>query len=138
MFGSAAGPVGTTSAEVEAGWERPKTAEKGRTSALDGVPMALPALSLATKLVHRAEKNVFQVEPVDGDDVGTRLMALVVDARAARQDPESSCGWRHALRRTGARRWKGSRSEMGKSVHQPSGHRTLAGAMAACRSGGKP
>jgi XTP/dITP diphosphohydrolase len=51
--------------------------------------MALPALSLATKLVHRAEKNGVQVDPVDGDDVGARLMALVVEARAAGQDPEA-------------------------------------------------
>jgi XTP/dITP diphosphohydrolase len=85
------GPVGavTTSAEVEAGWEQQKAAEKGRSSAVDGVPMALPALSLATKLVHRAEKNGVDVDPVDGDDVGARLMALVVEARAAGQDPEA-------------------------------------------------
>ena len=53
----------TTAADVEAGWERQKAAEKGRTSAVDGVPMALPALSLATKLVHRAEKNGVDVDP---------------------------------------------------------------------------
>ena len=29
------------------------------------------------------------VDPVDGDDVGARLMALVVEARAAGQDPEA-------------------------------------------------
>jgi XTP/dITP diphosphohydrolase len=51
--------------------------------------MALPALSLATKLVHRAEKNGVQVDPVDGDDLGSRLMALVVEARAAGRDPET-------------------------------------------------
>jgi XTP/dITP diphosphohydrolase len=90
VFGPAAGSVGTTtSAEVEAGWERQKAAEKGRTSAVEGVPMALPALSLATKLVHRAEKNGVEVDPVDGDGVGARLMALVVEARAAGQDPEA-------------------------------------------------
>ena len=91
VFGPVTGPGGalTTSADVEAGWELQKAAEKGRTSAVDGVPMALPALSLATKLVHRAEKNGVDVDPVDGDDVGARLMALVVEARAAGQDPEA-------------------------------------------------
>ena len=91
VFGPVTGPVGalTTSADAEAGWEQQKAAEKGRTSAVDGVPMALPALSLATKLVHRAEKNGVDVDPVDGDDVGARLMALVVEARAAGQDPEA-------------------------------------------------
>ncbi len=99
VFGPATGAAGTvtTSADVEAGWERQKAAEKGRTSAVDGVPMALPALSLATKLVHRAEKNGIDVDPVDGDDVGARLMALVVEARAAGQDPEAEL--RQAARR---------------------------------------
>jgi XTP/dITP diphosphohydrolase len=78
-----------TAADVEAGWERQKAAEKGRSSAVDGVPMALPALSLATKLVHRAEKNGVEVLPVLGEGLGDRLMALVVEARAAGLDAES-------------------------------------------------
>ena len=78
-----------TAADVESGWERQKAVEKGRTSSVDGVPMALPALSLATKLVHRAEKNGVAVDPVDGDDLGARLMALVVEARAAGLDAET-------------------------------------------------
>jgi XTP/dITP diphosphohydrolase len=40
--------------EVEANWESLKTAEKGRSSALEGVPWALPALALAEKVVGRA------------------------------------------------------------------------------------
>ena len=84
-----AAAAAATAADVEAGWERLKAAEKGRTSAVEGVPMALPALSLATKLVHRAEKNGVAVDPVEGDDLGARLMALVVEARAAGQDPEA-------------------------------------------------
>ncbi len=78
-----------TAADVEAGWERRKAHEKGRTSAVDGVPLALPALSLAAKLVHRAEKNGVPVAPETGPGVGDRLMALVVEARAAGLDPES-------------------------------------------------
>ena len=84
-----AGASASTAADVELGWERQKATEKGRTSAVDGVPMALPALSLATKLVHRAEKNGVQIEPVAGDDLGARLMALVVEARAAGSDAET-------------------------------------------------
>jgi XTP/dITP diphosphohydrolase len=86
-----------TAADVESGWERQKAVEKGRTSAVDGVPMALPALSLATKLVHRAEMNGVAVDPVDGDDLGARLMALVVEARAAGLDAEAEL--RNAARR---------------------------------------
>ncbi len=138
VFGSAAGPVGTTSAEVEAGWERQKAAEKGRTSAVEGVPMALPALSLATKLVHRAEQNGVQVDPVDGDDVGARLMALVVEARAAGEDPEAQlrlAARRYAERVRAAERKPG---RMGKSGHQPSGQPYIGLPSGVPRSGGKP
>jgi len=86
VFGST---TAESAADVEAGWERQKAAEKGRASAVDGVPMALPALSLATKLVHRAEKNGVDVGPADGDTVGARLMALVLEARATGLDAET-------------------------------------------------
>ena len=95
VFGTS---TAATAADVEAGWERQKAAEKGRSSAVDGVPMALPALSLATKLVHRAEKNGVGVDPVDGDDLGARLMGLVVESRAAGLDAEAEL-------RTAARRF---------------------------------
>jgi XTP/dITP diphosphohydrolase len=37
-------------------WEELKVAEKGRTSAVDGVPLAQPALALAAKLISRASR----------------------------------------------------------------------------------
>jgi XTP/dITP diphosphohydrolase len=98
VFGST---TAATAADVEAGWERQKAAEKGRASAVDGVPMALPALSLATKLVHRAEKNGVHVDPVDGDGLGARLMALVVEARRLGLDAETEL--RREARRFAAR-----------------------------------
>jgi XTP/dITP diphosphohydrolase len=103
-----------TAADVEAGWERQKAAEKGRSSAVDGVPMALPALSLATKLVHRAEKNGVDVEPVEGDDLGARLMSLVVESRAAGLDAEAEL-------RTAARRFvdRVRAAEAGEAGPQP-------------------
>ncbi len=45
-----------SAAAVEANWETIKRAQKGRTSAVDGVPLAQPALALAAKLMSRAEK----------------------------------------------------------------------------------
>lgn len=51
-----AGDSAATPAEVEANWEMLKRAEKGRTSAVDGVPLAQPALALAAKLASRAER----------------------------------------------------------------------------------
>lgn len=46
-----------SSTDVLENWERIKKAEKGRTSAHDGVPTGQPALPLATKLIYRAQKN---------------------------------------------------------------------------------
>ena len=45
-----------TSAEQETRWEELKRAEKQRSSAVDGVPLALPAVALAAKLVSRAHR----------------------------------------------------------------------------------
>jgi XTP/dITP diphosphohydrolase len=81
--------------EVEANWETLKHAEKGRASVLEGVPMALPALALADKVVGKAAK--VDVRPVAGDSLGDRLLALVVEARAAGEDPEQEL--RDAVRR---------------------------------------
>jgi XTP/dITP diphosphohydrolase len=89
-------------AEVEANWEQLKAAEKGRSSVLEGVPMALPALALADKVVGKAAKvgvtpepGSRVVEPVE--TLGDRLLALVVEARAAGVDPEQAL--RTAVRR---------------------------------------
>jgi XTP/dITP diphosphohydrolase len=89
----ASGPA-SDAAAVNETWERQKITEKGRTSALDGVPLAQPALSLAAKLVARADRAALDVVPDSGDDIGERLFAVVRDAVAAGVDPEG------ALRRT--------------------------------------
>jgi XTP/dITP diphosphohydrolase len=81
-------------AAVNESWERLKIAEKGRTSAVDGVPVAQPALALAGKLVARAGRAGLDVEPAETDEIGARLLAVVRDAVAAGIDPETS------LRRT--------------------------------------
>jgi XTP/dITP diphosphohydrolase len=81
--------------EVEANWETLKATEKGRSSVLEGVPLALPALALADKVVGKAAK--VGVTPVRGSSLGDRLLALVVEARAAGQDPEQEL--RDAVRR---------------------------------------
>ena len=77
--------------EVVQNWEAIKRAEKGRTSAFDGIPSTLPALLYADEVVRKARS--IGVEPdVGAADLGDRLLALVVEARAAGVDPE------HALR----------------------------------------
>jgi XTP/dITP diphosphohydrolase len=75
-------------------WERQKVAEKGRTSAADGVPFNQPALALAAKLVARAQRADLGVALPPDHGIGSRLMALVVEAVEAGVDPEA------ALRRT--------------------------------------
>lgn len=50
---------------VAANWDQIKAAEKGRTSALDGVPVALPALALTSKIQKRATNAGYGTTGVD-------------------------------------------------------------------------
>ncbi len=85
--------------DVLENWERIKKAEKGRTSAHDGVPTGQPALPLAAKLVYRAQKNHLSTPAhpnsetrersiVDEEIVGSELLALVSWAVEHDVDPE--------------------------------------------------
>ena len=87
------------SAEVIQNWEEIKKVEKGRTSALDGVAMAQPALPLIEKLLYRAAKYGIDVvfpEVVDldgaGDEsaVGQALLTVIAWAHANGVDAESA------------------------------------------------
>ncbi len=88
-----------TVGDVEANWEAIKAAEKGRTSALDGVPLAQPALALASAMIGRTAKAGLDV-PVRGvvavpaevndDSIGDLLLAVVALARAGGVDPEAA------------------------------------------------
>ncbi|AEE47145.1 MazG family protein [Cellulomonas fimi] len=73
-----------------AAWDRLKRAEKDRASAFDGVPRGLGALARAQKLVARAERSgaVGDVPREDGDGLGERLFALVLEARRSGLDAE--------------------------------------------------
>jgi len=82
-------------------WEAIKASEKQRTSVLDGLPPTLPALLLADKVLDRLTRSTPPAEvseiarrgvtPGDpADDIGERLLALVVEARAAGVDPEQA------------------------------------------------
>jgi XTP/dITP diphosphohydrolase len=89
----------STAAHVEARWDELKRTEKQRTSVLDGVPVTLPALSLAAKVVGRAARAGV-APPLDFDPlspVGDVLLAVVDRARAEGVDPEQAL--RDAVRR---------------------------------------
>jgi XTP/dITP diphosphohydrolase len=94
VFGDGAGAAAATAESVEANWEALKAAEKGRTSAMDGVPLAQPALALAAKLLSRAEKAGIEVgvPAVDagGADLGDLLLGVVALARRQKVDPEAA------------------------------------------------
>ncbi|MGC4940664.1 MazG family protein [Kribbella sp. DT2] len=85
-------------ADVEANWETIKAAEKQRSSVLEGIPVALPALALADKVVSRASKVLPAVETpvIDESAVGGALLDLVRQARAVGVDPEQAL--RNAVR----------------------------------------
>ncbi len=82
--------------DVEANWEVLKAAEKQRSSVIEGVPVALPALAYADKVVGRLERAGQRVDQ-SGDGIGDQLLALVLRARADGRDPEQEL--RDAVRR---------------------------------------
>lgn len=91
-----AGAAGTA-AEVETRWEQIKQAEKGRESGMDGVPVALPALARADKVLGRLERTGLgpdELPAVPGmalpDDLGAHLLGLVAAARRAGVDAEGA------------------------------------------------
>ena len=84
--------------EVDRNWEALKAAEKQRSSPLDGIPPALPALAYADKVLGRLTKaGVLGPDLPPGDALGDRLLGLVVEARAEGMDPEQEL--RVAVRR---------------------------------------
>lgn len=85
--------VAETSQEVSENWEQIKAVEKPhRTSPLDGIPESLPALARAGKAAGRlSSAGRFDLAQAAGagDDLGSRLFALVLEARESGQDPEA-------------------------------------------------
>lgn len=75
--------------EVAANWEAIKKAEKGRDSVFDGIPSHLPALLYALKVLKKSTSVAPDLLPDDDGSLGSRLLALVADARAEGLDPET-------------------------------------------------
>jgi len=71
-------------------WERIKKAEKSRDSVLDGIALSQPALSLAAKILQRAERAGVAVQLPSGSGLGATLLRLVADARSQSLDPEAA------------------------------------------------
>ena len=97
-----------TAGQVVANWDRIKTAEKGRSSVMEGIPTALPSLLLAAKVQRRAASLGFDWESVEGaypkvteeleelraepseEELGDLLFAVVNVARHLGFDPEGA------------------------------------------------
>ncbi len=88
--------------ELEVNWANIKSSEKSRESVTDGVPIAMPALQLATQLSYRARDNeIKSVSPdlvlavselvgeVSPEAIAQILLATVELARSADLDAES-------------------------------------------------
>ena len=94
VFGDAPQGDAATINEV---WESIKAGEKQRLSVTDGLPGSLPALLYADKVVDRLARDGASVDADPDGDLGERLLALVVEARASGVDPEQTL--RDAVRR---------------------------------------
>ena len=83
--------------EIIENWEAIKALEKGRTSAIDGIAMAQPALPLVAKILYRAEKyNVdlhvdeYSSEKATEKSVGEALASVIAWAHENGIDPENA------------------------------------------------
>lgn len=81
-------------------WEQRKAVEKGRTSALEGIPEQLSALSRASKIIGRARSHRVPLDlpeaPVTAGDLGSEVLDLV--ARAQRHGIDAEQAVRQAVR----------------------------------------
>ena len=89
----------SSSDKVLENWEALKAIEKGRTSAVEGVPLTQPALPLVAKLLYRAEKNKISLtlpraistpKVATEQAVGEVLLATIAWAMANGVDPEGA------------------------------------------------
>lgn len=80
-----AGGAASSAEEVDAAWQAIKATEKQRSSVFEGIPDTLPALAFADKVLGRLDG----VE-ISGDDLGSRLLAIVAEARASGVDAEET------------------------------------------------
>ena len=96
VFGDA--EIASAAAQTDA-WEKQKADERaarGETSAMDGVPLALPALLRARKLVSRAARAGLApetpepAEPVTEQSIGEMLFAAAALAERSGIDPEQA------------------------------------------------
>ena len=74
-------------------WEQRKAAEKGRTSALQGIPEQLSALARANKIISRARSRRVEValpdDPTTAEEVGTQILDAGCPGSGGRNRPRT-------------------------------------------------
>lgn len=94
-----AGTKVDNSQDVLENWEKQKALEKGRSSIIDGVPLAQPALPLAVKVVYRINKLNYSLpisqplklsDQTNQDQFGEILLGLIAQAVEKGLDPEAA------------------------------------------------
>lgn len=94
-----AGTKVDNSQDVLENWEKQKVLEKGRSSIIEGVPLAQPALPLATKVVYRINKLNYSLpisqpvklsDQINQDQFGEILLGLIAQAVEKGLDPEAA------------------------------------------------
>lgn len=80
--------------DMMATWEAAKQHEKQRSSALEGIPAAMPTLARAAKVVARTRHVHLPVaqddEPITAEEVGTQILSLVQRAQASGVDADQA------------------------------------------------
>lgn len=75
-------------------WEQRKAAEKGRTSALQGIPEQLSALARANKVIGNVRSRRVEVvlpdEPTTAEEAGAQILTMAARAQACGIDPEQA------------------------------------------------
>jgi len=80
--------------DLHGSWEHRKAMEKGRTSALEGIPEQLSALGRANKVIARSRSRRVPVmlddAPISAAELGDAMMSLAARAHASGIDPEQA------------------------------------------------
>jgi XTP/dITP diphosphohydrolase len=81
-------------ADLHHTWEQRKAVEKGRTSALQGIPEQMSALARAHKIISRARSRrvplALPEERIEADALGSEIVRMVARAQAHGIDPEQA------------------------------------------------
>ena len=86
------GADATDLAQLTVDWERRKVEEKGRSSVMDGIPAALPALAYAAKVQRKAASQGVDWHTLldeESDSWAMRLLALTDETRTSGSDAET-------------------------------------------------